>query len=577
MKRAGKVLIALLAWLAAALGGRAAGAQELRGVVRDSASHLPIPGAVVTLQDSAAAPLARTVTNERGQFRVVLLGTGARRVRVVRLGFRPGSALLPGPVDGVIRVELDMASISMSLTPVQVTAAHAARCSARGDRLVALGLLEQARAGLLATIVARSDKPARMTRLRAVRTMDGFTDRIIHQRVRIDSAGTMFGSFGAARNAADFVREGFATDSGGQTLYYGPDAEVLLDDGFSVGYCFHLMGADRGRPNQIGLGFRPAARKDGRVDVDGALWIDTVARTLVDIEYRYLGTDPRAEPFRPGGRISFREMPNGVVVIDRWSIRLVASNRNTSDPVYSVIRPLDVSGRPISRDRSFYGVEVWGELARAAWPDGYSWVGPLGTLHLRAVDPEGKPLPGTIVRLTDTDYQATADSSGNLELSDLMPGPYAVSLIDPDLAGVGLTVPTDLEFVAARRWAILTRLPVPDAQAYIAERCRTGGEGGKGQRSQALPGSAWLVGRVLTPEGRPIPDAKWSVRFRDLLGEHRPVKDADVGVDGIFQYCQLRHGENVVIDVRAKGMAETSRSVTLSKQPTVVTVIMTPR
>src|SRR6185503_14589579 len=232
---------------ALAVAPAVAAGQELRGVVRDSASRLPIPGAVVTLQDSGAAPLARTITNERGAFRAILLGSGVRRVRVVRLGFRPTTARLPEPVDGVIRLDMEMTPISMSLTPVQVTVGQAARCPNRGDRLVALGVLEQARAGLLATIVARSDKPARMMRLRAIRTMDGFTDRVIHQRVRIDSAGTTFGSFGAARNAIDFVRNGFTADSAGQTLYFGPDAEVLLDDQFASGYCFHLMDAERQR------------------------------------------------------------------------------------------------------------------------------------------------------------------------------------------------------------------------------------------------------------------------------------------------------------------------------------------
>jgi len=549
--------------------------QELRGVVRDSSSRLPIPGAVVALLDSTATAVARTITNERGQFRVVLLSNTVRGLRVVRLGFRPARLRLPDPRDGVIQVEVTLSSISMALTPVQVVAGPS--CPRRRDRPAAMAVLEQARAGLLATVVARSDKPARMMRLRAIRTMDGFTDRIVHQRVRIDSAGTTFGSFGAARSAAEFVRNGFTRDSAGLQIYFGPDAEVLLDDGFAAGYCFHLMDAERTRPNQIGLGFRPASRRDNRIDVDGALWIDTVARALVDIDYRYLGIDPRAEPFRPGGRISFREMPNGVVVIDRWSIRIVGGRRDERDPFRSIVRPLSPTGRPIPRDPSFYGVEVLGELARASWPDGFTWLGPLGTLHLKAVDEDGTPVPGTTVRLMDTDYEATADSAGNLELPDLVPGPYAVSIVDPELAALGVTVPTPLEFTAARRWAVLTRLPVRTFEDYILERCRTGGEDGAGQRSEPVPGSAWLIGRVTTPNGHPVAGAEWSLRYRDLLGEHRAVKNADVGTDGVFQYCQLRKGERVTIDVRAKDMADTTVTVTLAKQPTVITVVMNPK
>lgn len=567
--------VALIALTAASAPTRRANGQELRGVVRDSASQLLIPGAVVTLQDIAAKTLAQTITNERGQFRVLLLGDSVQRVRVIRLGFRPAVARLPAPVDGVIRVVVVMSSISMALTPVEVKAGP--NCPRRGDRERALAVLEQARAGLLATIVARSDKPARMVRLRAVRTMDGFTDHIIHQRVTVDSTDGSIGSFGAARNAADLVRNGFTTDSAGMVLYFGPDAEVLLDDRFAAGYCFHMMEAERSRSNQIGLGFRPAGHRDGRIDVDGALWIDTVARTLVDIDYRYLGTDPRAEVFHPGGSILFREMPNGVVVIDRWSIRIVGGDLNGKNSFLPVIRSLTPMGRPVPRAKAFYGVEVRGELARATWPDGFSWAGALGTVHLRAVDADGNPVAGAIVHLDDTDYRATADSSGHVELADLMPGPYNVSIVDPDLAALGVTVPTPLRFVAARRWAILTRLPVPDVPAYVSARCRGGDDVTAVARSEVSPNSAWLVGRVVSVDGRPIPEARWTLRRREVLGERRIVRDAGVGSDGVFQFCELRRGDNVVIEVHSKDMAATSMSVTMSKQPTAVTLVLKPR
>jgi carboxypeptidase family protein len=563
-----------VAVVVAALAARGAHAQELRGVVRDSASGLPIPGAVVTLLDSTATGVARTITNEGGQFRVVLLSNVVRRVRIVRLGFRPIAARLPDPVDGIIRMDIEMASISMSLTPVQITTARP-NCPRRRDREAALGLLEQVRAALLATIVARSDKPARMMRLRATRTMDGYSDRVVHQRVSIDSAGTTVTSFGAARNAAEFVRNGFTTDSAGVTIYFGPDAEVLLDDGFSAGYCFHLMDPTRPRPNQIGLGFSPAKQRGGRIDVDGALWIDTVARALVDIEYRYLGLDPRVEAFQPGGHIWFREMPNGVVVIERWLIRIVGGNEG--EYVRPLIRKLTEAGRPVPRSRSVYGVEVWGELARAVWPDGTSWAGPLGTIHLRAVDDAGTPLPGTIVRLDDTDYQASADSAGNIELPDLVPGPYSVSVVDPKLAALGITLSTPLEFTASRRWAILTRLHVPPTDEYVGDLCRSGGVDGAGVRSLLIAGSGALVGRVTTSGGRPVPDARWTLRYRDFLGEHRPVKNGAVSADGTFQYCGLRRGESVVVELTAKAMEPTSVNATLSGQTTIVTAIMRPR
>ena len=77
-------------------------------------------------------------------------------------------------------------------------------------------------------------------------------------------------------------------------------------------YCFHIADSDPARPNQIGLGFVSGTRRSNRIDIEGTLWVDTVARALHDIDFRYVGLSRRVEAVGSGGRISFREMPNGV-------------------------------------------------------------------------------------------------------------------------------------------------------------------------------------------------------------------------------------------------------------------------
>src|SRR5574338_658465 len=104
--------------IVACTSGRAIHAQQLRGIVRDSASGLPIPGAVVTLVDTTATAGARTVTNEHGEFRATLAGNGIRSARLVRLGFRPADVRLPEPVNGVVRMDVVMVAIPISLQPV---------------------------------------------------------------------------------------------------------------------------------------------------------------------------------------------------------------------------------------------------------------------------------------------------------------------------------------------------------------------------------------------------------------------------------------------------------------------------
>ena len=80
---------------------RLAAAQELRGTVSDSASRQPIPGAVLLFIDATGQTIGRNITNERGEYRAVL-SPEIRRMRVLRLGFRPRDVSVPvvvAPVD----------------------------------------------------------------------------------------------------------------------------------------------------------------------------------------------------------------------------------------------------------------------------------------------------------------------------------------------------------------------------------------------------------------------------------------------------------------------------------------------
>src|SRR5262249_36636767 len=158
------------------------------------------------------------------------------------------------------------------------------------------------------------------------------------------------------------------------STYFAPDADALLDDGFIAGYCVRLVRGDRGHPTEIGLGFTAATRDRRRIDVDGVLWVDTTQRQLRRLEFRYVGLARSAEPASTGGQLWFRDMPNGVVIIDRWSLRLPALDPDSVP---------DSRGHFIRRDR-LYAQESGGEVARISWPSGLAWDAPLGTLVLTA-------------------------------------------------------------------------------------------------------------------------------------------------------------------------------------------------
>ena len=431
--------LGVLALLVIACSARAA-AQELHGTVVDSASRRPLASAVLAFFDAAGTALGRHITNERGEYRVTVSAV-AQRVRVLRLGYRARDVAIPPVGAGGTPLDIAMLAIPALLEPVSVQAAES--CPRRSDGRAALALLEQARAGLLATIVAREANPATMKLLAFERVMDGNSDRIERQSVRVDSSTRRVKSYEAAGTAADFVRDGFSRDSAGSRFYFGPDADVLLNDGFSNGYCFRIQDPERASQNQVGLGFSAAERRKGRVDIDGALWIDTVARTLSDIEFRFVGVQRTFNTPEQSGRVSFREMPNGMVVVDRWVLRLASAHQDTS---YE-------RGTPI---RTWYSVrEVGGEVARAIWSDGRAWKARLGTLQLHVLTPQGTPATSVIVRLDETDYLASPDAKGDLEIPDLLPGPYGVVVMDTALAPAGIALGTSLKLYSQRVVAVV--------------------------------------------------------------------------------------------------------------------------
>jgi hypothetical protein len=305
-------------------------------------------------------------------------------------------------------------------------------------------------------------------------------------------------------------------DASGAHTYNGPDAETLIDDAFASRYCVKLAGVSRGEPNVVGLGFEPVDREDGRIDIVGTVWIDTLSRVLQDLTFKYVGLDRETSALAPEGRLSFRELPNGVVIIDQWSLRL-AGDRARSD-----------GATP----------EIGGEIARASWPDGSTWKATLGAARLHVVDNQGRPATAASVELVDTDYQPKIDSTGILQLNDLLPGPYTATVRDPRLVALGVPAKTaTLRFVAARDSTKEALLEVETADDVVRRRC--GADVPSGPRG-------WLLGRVVTADGQPVRDARWSIR--DEFGT-AIVEDGKVDADGLFQWCKLPMNSRVNIDV----------------------------
>jgi hypothetical protein len=255
-------------------------------------------------------------------------------------------------------------------------------------------------------------------------------------------------------------------------------------------------------------------------------------------------------------------MPNGMVLIDQWSLRLISAGQDT----------LQVGAK--EQIRTWYRAsENGGEVADAEWPDGSKWHASLGTLRVRAVTSEGGPASGTAVRLVNTSYQGVADSAGVVQISDLVPGPYSLAIVDPRLASIAVDIPTPVKFVAARDSTMQARIIARTANDYAIERCVA-------DRSYAVGSSTRMIGRAMRPTGEPVGAIK--ITLAEIVPGVTAVKPLPqtytTGKDGIFQFCPaFRRGMRILVSAYRDGSLVRDTTVRLDDDLTVVRMTIDAR
>jgi hypothetical protein len=519
---------------------RALAAQVVTGTVSDGTTGQPIPGAVMTVLDTTRKVLAQDITNERGQFRVAYSGR-AQSLRVTRIGFLPRELPFAGAANPERGLDVTMTPFKTTLAAVRIT--EQANCPSSSDRSAAFAYWDQARAGLLNTVVARKSHPMAVHRLYFQRALSARNDSITSFVVFEDSSKTAETSFSTVRTAHDLVRLGFSADTNIVGYMFGPDADVLLDDAFANGYCFRLAPPLKTRPNQVGLAFGPADFKSGRVDIAGTLWVDTAARALHDVEFRYIGMREIVRQFQPGGTISFATSANGVTFINRWSLRLFG---NAPDTIFV---PGTCRGACFRTRDNLYPTENGAEVSHAVWRDGRRWDAPLGSVSIRAIASAERPSAGTVVQLGGTQYHGTTDSSGTVLIRDLLPGPYSLRVHDKRVETLGFLLPTPTSFAAARDSAVRLRLTVPTVEDYAADQCRK-------RRQWRSTDSTYIVGRVFDPDNRPVAGVLVSYALQMEKAAWSWGKESfTTGDDGMFQFCgaTFTQGQPLLLRVSRSG------------------------
>jgi hypothetical protein len=527
--RAG-LLIALVA-AGAAIAPARAHAQRVRGTLTDSSTREPVSGAVVSVLDSAGQFVSRTIADDKGRFSAALL-RGARTLHIVRIGYRPVDA----PLAGDSTMDFRLAPIASRLATM--TASEGRVCPGKPGASEALEVWEQARDGLLASVVARESNPPRLRIRTYWRTRDP-----VRKVIESDSSRTRDlvadRSYVAARPAWAFEADGYMREHlGGDRDYFAPDEAVLLDPSFAATHCMRLADADAAHNNQIGIHFEPAdiRSRDTVVDLAGTLWLDKITPRLRSFEFEYTNLEPRARG--SGGSLTFETMPNGVPMVVRWNIHsaILAIDADNSNGVRHSPPPRSMRANV----RVLGYQETGGETGYAIWPDGSHWNLGLSKIVGLVVDQSGGRVPRARVWFNGGRDTVVADSEGVFRFPYEFPGNYVLVASDSVLAAqsIGRNIPTRVFLTETRDIAV--QLILHPRSEVLPLVCPA---------SSYAPGTGVVFARLLYSDGSAADHAQVQVETSARLAVKRDTAAArdtidqplrrlgESGDDGRFVVC----------------------------------------
>lgn len=529
----------------------AAAAQRATGVVRDSTSSEPVAGAVVSALDSLKHTVARSITDATGRYFVELPATAAQ-LRIVRIGYQPRAIVMPRVRGQVVTIDVGMLKLATLLSTVLVNDERV--CSADKDRVGALSLWDQARAGLLTAVVAREAHPVNATIMSFQRVIDLANHRVVSLSSRILSGNTTR-PFLAADAPSVLAERGYMenTADAGQ-LFKAPDADVLLDDSFATTHCFSVVQPDTAHTGAIGLAFEPARGRDTLVDVSGVLWLEAGVPAIRSIEFTYTDKAGVLKRNNAGGIMTFASMPNGVVFIANWTLRLPA-------PDTSRQRAINRAGRVIisSFARVTHSSETGGTVLRADWADSSHYASPLktidGTITERGTQ---TPMANAFVALQASGEAYFTDSLGRFSMYPILPGRYMVDAADTTLAEYVPPRLSPFEInVAPGRVLAPLHLELQSRKDAIRALC-TGFE---------VPDAATLLGRLADSGGTSkVPDdvrivAEW---LQSGSTNKRETQTVSVDEKGRFSVCGIPRERAVLLTATHKGIRYADTPVAIS-------------
>jgi hypothetical protein len=277
-----------------------------------------VQGALVSLREGPLTAVTQALTDATGSALLRAPRAGRFLVRGDRIGYRGVTA---GPVavaagDTVV-VDLVLPDARLELPTITVLSETPVTCRLEegAGELVSV-LWTEARKALVGSELART----RLPMLEVTRYERGYGPSSIvleekSVRYRSDSVSPFI-----AADPAHLARSGYHDRTGSGSVFYAPDARVLLSEEFLGQHCFRAVRSPEDSA-LIGLGFEPAAGRD-ETDVSGTLWLDRESAELRYLEFEYTGLDKRFRTGQEKGRVDFVRLPGGDWIVGRWKVRV---------------------------------------------------------------------------------------------------------------------------------------------------------------------------------------------------------------------------------------------------------------
>jgi hypothetical protein len=308
--------LAVLVLLAVTLTGADASAQAVRGRVVTTDS-VAVPGAIITVLDSAGTPLARALADDGGRFAMRLPAAGRYGFQVLRLGYAPTRirSVQVGSGQEADRT-LVLTGAPIPLRAVHVTAEQA--CLGADSASAAFAVWEEARKALLAS---------QLTRMTRAYTMDVemFVSRQSADRMlppttrRSEMLATQLRALTPVP-PEQLMRNGYLEHSAQGDRYFAPDEDVLLSESFASTHCMRLLPTDSAE-GVLRLGFVPLPSR-AVPDIRGVITVDRATSELQRLDFAYTGLRVTEQLGDPGGEIVFRRLPEGSWIIEYWALVL---------------------------------------------------------------------------------------------------------------------------------------------------------------------------------------------------------------------------------------------------------------